>query len=97
MWQVPSRLSVAVLVGVVLGGFLRVMGGMDQVAMRDVRVMAGRFVFARLVLFGGDFVMAGGLLVVFGGLLVMLYGGIRHGVALLQAKLSRCTGTRSRA
>ena len=62
-----------------LGGFFGVMLRLYMVAMRQVSVVAGLFVFARFVVRGGRPVVLGGFLVVFGCLTMMVRVFVRHG------------------
>ena len=64
------------LVGVVFACFLGVMDGVVQVALGDLRVMAGLFVVAGVVMVGGLTVMAGGVVMVFRSFAVM-FGALR--------------------
>ena len=59
------------MLGVFLGGFLGMSGGMDTVSSRKVSVMPGGLVVALFVMFGGVFVMFRSLLVMLGGHFVM--------------------------
>ena len=73
-------LLATVLCGMVLAGFFGMMGSVQMVPMRDVRMMPRLFVFPRLVLFGGLPMMAGSLLVVLRGFVVMFCSGMAsHG------------------
>ncbi len=63
-----------------LAGFLRVVLGLNLVAMRHVGVMTGLVVVARFVMLGCRLVVQGGVFVVFSGFEVMLRGFFRHGL-----------------
>jgi hypothetical protein len=52
-------------VGVMLGGFAGMVGGMQPVSMSDVRVMGGLFVVALRVMFSSFAVVSRSMLVVF--------------------------------
>jgi hypothetical protein len=56
---------------VMLRGFFSMSGGMDAVSGREVSVMPGGLVIARLVMFGGVFVVFRSLLVMLGRFLVV--------------------------
>jgi hypothetical protein len=73
----------AVLGGVVLGGFPGVVLGLNVVAMRQVRVVAGLLRIPRLVVFRSGAMLFGGVLVMFRSLNVMLSTLFRHGVSSL--------------
>lgn len=62
----------AMLVGMVLGRFRRVMRRMESVAVSDMGVVGRFLVIAGFVMFGGFAMMNGSVFVVFGGFLVML-------------------------
>jgi len=49
---------------------------------RDMRVVAGLLMVARLMMIGGGVVMSSGMLVVFGGFAVMIDSFLRHGEPL---------------
>lgn len=55
-----------------LGGFVGMMIGLEAVAVRDVRVVAGEVMFVLFVVLGGFAMMLGGLFVMVGGGLMML-------------------------
>jgi len=57
---------------VLFGRALGMLGGVNVVAMRQMRVVSGGFVIARLVMLGSFEVVVSGLLMVFGCLLVMI-------------------------
>jgi hypothetical protein len=61
-----------VLFGVRLGSLAGVMGRVETMPMGDVCMVAGLFVVAGFLVFGGRAVVNRGLLVVVGGVLVML-------------------------
>ena len=61
-----------VLVGVLLGGVLLVLDGVQMVAVRDLRMVRGLFMVAGFVMFGRFAMMLGRVLVMVGGVLVML-------------------------
>jgi hypothetical protein len=70
---ISTFLGSAVLVGMVLAGLAAVMGCMQRMAVRNVRVMTGAFVVAGFmmrsgfaVMFGCGFVMLGSLIMMFG-------------------------------
>lgn len=72
-----------------LGGFLGVVLGLDVVAMRQVRVVAGLLRIPRLVVFRSDAMLFGGGLVMFRSLNVMFSTLLRHGVpSLSRSQLS---------
>jgi hypothetical protein len=60
------------MLGVMLRGFVSVMGGMQAVGMRDVGVMTGLFMLAALMVSGRFAVMVRRALMVLGGCLVVL-------------------------
>lgn len=62
----------AVLFGVLLRGVLVMLFRMQSVAVRDLGMMCGLFVMARLVMLGCFAVMLGRMFVVIRGVLVML-------------------------
>jgi len=72
--MLPTLLGVhfAVRFNMMLGGFLRVLGGMDVVTVGEVSVMGGRFVVAIQVMLCGFAVMARSVLVVLRCLGVMV-------------------------
>src|SRR5713101_7903072 len=73
-------LLATVLRGVVFAGFLGMMGGVQMVPMRDVRMIPRHFVFPGLVLFRGLPMMAGGMLVMLSGFVVVFCSGMAsHG------------------
>jgi hypothetical protein len=77
-----------VLVGVVLAGLFGMMRGVQRMAVRDMGMVAGLFMIARLVVPGGFAVMFGGLFVMFGSLTVMLRSWMSHwGVASLGCEI----------
>jgi hypothetical protein len=57
--------------GMMLGGFVRMMFGMHAVAVRDMRMMAGKMMLAFFVMLGGFAMMLGGLFVMVGGRFVV--------------------------
>ena len=65
------QLLLAMLVGVVLSGFLGMISGVEIVSMCDMSVVPGLFVVTGLVMRGGLLVMPRGELVVFGSFMVM--------------------------
>jgi hypothetical protein len=75
--------------GVVLGGFMSVMGRVQAVRMRDMGVMPGLFVVPGLVVLGSFTMMVGGVLVMLGGgLMVAATLVVRR--AHLGSSLFRC-------
>jgi hypothetical protein len=66
----PIGLS-AVFVGVMLAGFFSMHSGVNSVAMRNMRVVASRFVVAFFVMLGSFQMVGGRFLVVLGGFLVV--------------------------
>ena len=63
---------------VLLGGFFRVILGLNVVAVRQVGVVSGGFVIAVFMMLGGFMVMARSVLVVLRCLLVMLHCFVGH-------------------
>ncbi|MEW6438242.1 MAG: hypothetical protein AB1508_13855 [Pseudomonadota bacterium] len=57
---------------VMLGGFTRMMLGLDAMAMSDMRMVAGEMMLTFFVVLGGFAMMLGGLFVMAGGGLMML-------------------------
>ena len=55
-----------------LSGLVRMMFGLDAMAMRDMRMMAGEMMIAIFVMLGGFAMVLGGLLVMIGSGLMML-------------------------
>ena len=84
------------MLGVVLGGFLTVVTRVQAVGMRHMRMMAGLFVVARLVMLGGFTVMTRRVLVMLGcGFVVIAaFVCLRAHVALLHA--GNCTADTAR-
>ena len=72
---------------VVLGGFIGVVGGVGVMTLRNMRMMAGRFVIAVLVVLGSLSVVVGGLLVMLSRLAMVMRCFLRHDVFL---SLARC-------
>ena len=70
---------VTVLVGVMLAGFFGVVDRMDEMTLRDVRVMAGFVVISSFVVVGGRSMMASSVIVVLRGLAMVLGAFFRHG------------------
>jgi hypothetical protein len=73
-------LVVAMVGGVQLAGFSRMMGRVQMMAMGQMRVMRGRLMVAIVVMVGGVIVMGGGLRMKFRSLAMMLDDmlGMRH-------------------
>jgi hypothetical protein len=65
-----------------LGGLFGVMLGLNVMAMRQVGVMAGLFVFARFVVLGGVLVVFGSMFVVLRCVAMMFGDFFRHGSPL---------------
>ena len=77
-----------------LGGFLGVVLGLNMVAMRHVRVVAGLLGIPRFVVFRSGAMLFSGLLMMFRSLNVMLSTLFRHGVlSFMESTVS----TRNRA
>jgi len=72
------RRVLAVLVRVVLAGFLRVMYGVDMVAMGHVGMVTGCFVVPGFMMLGSGAMMLGGVLVMFGGFFMVFRALFRH-------------------
>jgi hypothetical protein len=70
----------AVIVRVMLAGFLGVMLGVDVMPLRHMRVMTGQMMVATFVMIGRCFVMLGGMFVMLGSFAVMFRGLFRHGL-----------------
>jgi hypothetical protein len=68
----------AVLVGVMLAGFVGMVSGVDRVSMGDVGVVPGLLVIARLMVFGRFAMMRGGVFMMFGGLQMMFRSVMSH-------------------
>jgi hypothetical protein len=62
----------AVLIGVMLSGFFRMMGSVQRMSVSDMGMVAGLFVIARLVVVGCFAVMLCGLFMMLRGLVMML-------------------------
>jgi hypothetical protein len=73
---------VSVLVGVVFGGFRRVVLGLHVMAVSYVGVMAGFLVVACIVMFRCHAMVSGRMFVVVGGLHVMISTCFRHSYPL---------------
>jgi hypothetical protein len=63
---------------VFLGRVFRMFGGVDMMAVSEMRVVSGLFVVARFMMSGGFLVVARSVLVVFRCLLVMVNCVLRH-------------------
>ena len=72
-----------VVLGVRLGGFARMMLRVKMMGVREMRMVAGVFMVAVVMMAGGLAVMLGGLGVMGGGLVVMLCGAGRVHACLL--------------
>jgi hypothetical protein len=68
----------AVIVGVVLAGLLRVMDGMDLMALGHMGVVTGFVVVPSFMVFGGGQMVLGGVLVMLGSFLMVLSALFRH-------------------
>ena len=66
----------AVLVGVMFSSLFGMMGGVSQVPVRDVRVVPGLHMVARIMMLRGLAVVSGGMLMVLGCLMVMRRAGV---------------------
>lgn len=75
-----------VVLSVKLGRFVCVMLGMQMVSMRDMGVMCGLFVIARLMVLGGFFMVLSGVVVMLSRALVVLGCIIRWHVLLLHRR-----------
>ena len=74
-----------VMIGVVLGSFVAVMGGMQSVRVGNVRVMSSLFVLAGLVVLRSFAMVAGRVLVMLGGRMMVVAAFVRRAhVALLE-------------
>jgi hypothetical protein len=62
----------AVLIGVVLSGFFRMMGSVQRMSMSDMGMVASLFVIARLMVLGRFAVMFRGLFMVLCSFVMML-------------------------
>lgn len=80
----------AVRLDVVLGRMLGMLGGMEVMTMRGMRVVGGLFVVARGVMLCGFAVMARSMLVVLRCLMVVICGFLRHGEILSRVAISSC-------
>lgn len=67
------------LVGVVLAGFLGMMGGVRPVPVRDVRMMSGFFVLAGFVMLCGLAMMFRCMLMVLSSFVVVVSAFVGHG------------------
>jgi hypothetical protein len=67
-----------VLFGVMLGGFFRMVSGMQVVTMRDVGMMPGLFMAPAGVVFGRFFVMAGRMFMVLRRFCMMFCALLTH-------------------
>lgn len=67
-----------VLVSVVLPGFAGMISRVQRMSVRDMGVMPGLLMIARLMVFGGFAVMFGRLFVMLGGLMMMLCSLVSH-------------------
>ena len=63
--------GMAVMLGVVNARLVRMLMGMQLVAMRDMRMVCGLFVVAGFVMVGRFVMMLGGLFMMLGGLAMM--------------------------
>jgi len=72
----------AVLLGVVLGGLAGVVGRMQSMAVRDMRMVGGFFVISLLVVMGSFTVVRGCMFVVFGGFSMVFGGFVAHRMIL---------------
>jgi hypothetical protein len=70
----------AVIVRVMLAGFLGVMLGVDVMPLRHMRVMTGQMMVATFVMIGRCFVMLGGMFVMLCSFAVMFRRLFRHGL-----------------
>lgn len=87
----PGKLR-AVRIRVMLAGFFRVMRGVDRVAMRHMRVVAGLAVVAGFVMIGRRPVVRGGMFVVLGCFAMVICGFLRHGMNLGSTIQADCYG-----
>jgi hypothetical protein len=71
-------LLVTVFVGVMLAGFFGVMDRMDEMTLRNVRVMAGFVVISGVMVVGGRSMMASSVIVVLRGLAMVLGAFFGH-------------------
>lgn len=78
---------------VMLAGLFGVVGGVVQVAFRNVSMMAGLFMVAGLMMAGGSLVMFRGVFVVLRCLPMVLRGFFRHVKFSFKRQL-RCLGFR---
>jgi hypothetical protein len=80
---------VTVRLGVMPGRVLGVFDGMQLVTMRDMRVVAGRHMVARLVVFRRFAVMMRGVIQMLGGFMVMMMRRMffAHGLLLRNQRL----------
>lgn len=69
----------AVLVGVMLAGFVGMVAGVQCMSVGDVGVVPGLLVIARLVVLGRFAMMRGGVFVMFSGLQMMFRSVMSHG------------------
>jgi len=67
---------VPVFAGVMLGGFFRVVLGMQVVSVGHMSMMPTLFVVARFVVLGGFQVMLRGMFMVLGGFAMMISAGL---------------------
>ena len=67
-------------VGSLLGGFVRMVGGMQMVRMRQVSVMRSSFMLMRFGMLGSLVVMMSSVLMMHGGVRMMFVSGVSHDV-----------------
>ena len=72
----------AVRLGVMLGGFAGVMRRMQSMAVRDMRMVRGRFVISLLVVMSSFAVVLGCMFVVLGGFQMMFGSFVVHRIIL---------------
>ena len=88
----PHGRELAVVAGVMFAGFFGVMNGVDMMAVRDVRVMAGFLMIAGSVMLGCRAMVLGGFFVVLCGFQMVIRSRFRHGLTSGPMIQGRCDG-----